>query len=88
MKLYQAPYGKIFAQRTYWNLIYEKQTRSKRWRQVCRYFDLTKKLENIETRYMKNFYRGEPTPRFVGQCKLTNKLEDMGKIALWELLRS
>ena len=87
MKLYQAPNGNVFAHRTYWNLMYDNQTKSKRWRQVGRYFDLNNRLDSIETRYMKNFYRGKPTPRFIAQWKLMKKLKGMGEVALRELYK-
>lgn len=66
----------LFLHRTVFKGMYEKQTRSKTYRSLDKYFangiDLEKCYDELDSKYFKSHYRGKPTKRYL---RLMKKIE-------------
>lgn len=79
-KLYSI--GGYFLHREAFNgCMYEKQTQSKKWREIENlygaYFDEEKAYEEIYSKHFRKFYKGKPTKRYLKLLAQIQKAENM-----------
>jgi len=87
MKLYMPPIASYFAHREHWqNLYYDQQTKNKSFRALGMFLDLDirikEKEKSIGSPYMKRYYKGKPTPKYISYLRLREKRELYGMRAM------